>query len=113
MKTRSSLRQIIAVVLSVVSILTLTGGASADSAGGSFQNGWLSYQNGGYVYIPESFSLTAITDADGYGYDFYNGRQQMYLGTTEQRFPNDYNASEVLATEYYRLTESLPKAFRS
>ena len=110
MKTRRTLKRIIAFVLSLVSVLSLAGGASADTAGASIQNGWLSYRNGGCLYIPEGFTLWETIDAEGYGYNFYNGRQQMYLGTTEQRFPNDYNASEVLATEYYRLTESLPKA---
>ena len=110
MKTRSNLRRIIAFVLSMVSILALAGGASADTAGASIQNGWLSYRNGGSVYIPDGFTLRETIDAEGYGYNFYNGRQQMYLGTSEQRFPDDYDATEVLSTEYYRLTASLPKA---
>lgn len=56
MKTRSNLRRIIAFVLSMVSVLALSGGASADTAA-SIQNGWLSYRNGGSLYIPDGFTL--------------------------------------------------------
>ena len=111
MRNHVHIKELIALLLVVM--LMMSAAVSADAAANSIQNGWVNYSSGGYIYIPESFSLIThrgTSLSEGYIFEYYNANQQMNIVTREYDVSSQGLNTIVIQDNYNRLIRTLPEA---
>ena len=111
MKKRAYMKKISALLFAIMLIVSAL--PSVDAATSAIQSGWMNYSSGGYVYIPESFSLLTSRGAslsEGYVFEYYNANQQMQLVTGEYDVNSQGRNTNVILDNYNRLIRTLPEA---
>ena len=108
-----ALRRILSALLAIVVLAFVMIVAYADEQNRAIDNGWINFQHGGSIFIPDSFEsiewdeeyLTSQT------YSFYDYDQDMII-SLEERGTESYfaNESDIINEEYDDYVEIMPEA---